>query len=492
MEELDFEELENKAEERNTKLAQPPKKMEENDLENNSQEVIESLLDLIDPKSSEWVIPVSLEGELDLSFIHNRQYDCIQRIVFQIPGKITALHNIPKNVVILYCNQQKLKTTKTFFIQPEQSQLEELYLQNNDLEDIASLESLQNLAILSIDNNPIQKIDRLPPSLEELYASNCYLDTLQFHSKQDNLYVLTINNNATPVTIPNLPKSVVDFQHENTETNILDHIETPKQTKIRNQENNVEKALQEYFELLAAYETQLFPRLNRKQGMKEGETKNQEKKLTCVNCGQYGGTYFAKKQNRYIATCGNKTRPCPLHIEIFTGNYQDVEQLVPQNRDEMLQLANEIISLRLKMVFELSPQAETVEKSKKAISTYEEIKKFQERIQRDTTRYNPTRRQKEQDDIADAALLLHEQETLLKDLMKRFQKGEIPMKDVIEYQVKVVQPLTDTLRNKKYKTMYVDARFNTNHSRLWQYTTDTILEEFNTAEPPRVLVYKTK
>jgi hypothetical protein len=117
---------------------------------------------------------------------------------------------------------------------------------------------------------------------------------------------------------------------------------------------------------------------------------------------------------------------------------------------------------------------------------------MQQRIIEKSSKYNEQKQKKEQQEIADASLLLHEQETILKDLFKRYQKGEIPLKQAIEYQSKVVQPLIDSLRNKKYKHMYLEVDYQENKTRLWQYTSQTMMEEFNKGEPPRVLVFKTK
>jgi hypothetical protein len=453
-----------------------------------SQFQFEKCIELLDAAASEWVVPIALEGDLDLSFIENKGFPCLQKIVFQIPGEITALHNIPKQIVVLYCTRQKLQSTHTFFVDPKQSLLEELYLEQNMLTDISSLAALPHLALLFLDSNPLASIQVLPASLEELYVSRASLETMQLvdssHVLLKQLYVLHINFNAHVVVLHQLPDSVVDFQHESTEYSLLSTEDegtttTSKQQRQHKQEHDYNVVLDEYFQLLHQYQITLFPRQN--------AAAKKQNPPTCVHCGKQGGTYFARNQNRYIARCGNRAHPCTLRIELFAGHFTHADTLIEQYQEDIHQLQQEIIALRLQSVFHLVPENEVAEKSKQLIQQYGDSETILKKIVHKTnTVHNVEKQQKIRGEIIEIQKQIHEQERLLKDMLKN---GSKQMTEIIQYQMQVLQPLQEQRRDLLYRKMYVEISDDENSSRLRQYPVEMFMDEFNTAEPPRVIHY---
>ena len=429
-----------------------------------SQHQLEALLEMVDKTASEWVVPIALEGELDLSFLENKKYDCLQSILFQIPGDITALHNVPKQLVVLHCSHQKLRTVDTFFIKPNTSLLEELYLHNNRLENVDTLSTLPHLALLKVDDNPLISLDSLPLSIEEVYVSQCKLQSLHFTPKYKRFFVLHINYNSHEVLLHHLPATIVDFQHESTHVELLNEPDTQHDKRQKKQSVDFSKALDEMFQMMSQLNQQ-----------------NPKEPRRCVNCGQIGGTVFIRNQNRFYARCGNKTKPCNLQYELFMGHYANVSSLLEQYNDDVESIQEEIILLRLKSIFGLVNSGNMDEYSRALVKQYEETRQVRDKIAEEVKEQEPV-------DVTQ----LYEQEQVLKGMLQRYYSS-VPrqpqwLTDAMEYQVNVVQPLIEKRRNLLYRTMYMEVGDET--SKLWQYGPYNDIDEFNTAEPPRVIHYK--
>lgn len=449
------------------------------DDENTSQNEFQQLFETVDKTAAEWIVPVALEGDLDLSFI--RGATCLKKIIFQIPGRISALHNIPIHIVVLHCAHQQIKSVDTFFVDPSKSLLEELYLHNNDIQTVR-LSNFKRLVLVCLDDNPLQTITDLPLTLEELYVSHCQLASLYFPPTQlKHLYVFHINVNANRVVLSFLPDSVVDFQHDGTSYELVAEDSTDEtQKRKRTQKVKYDAALNEYFDLLSQYEDQIV------------KNRGKSKPLTCVNCNKVGGTYFVRNQDRYIARCNHKTNPCPLHIEIFTGHFENAYALVARYDKDLLQLKQDIIQARLQSVFLNQGNDDHTETLVKQFEETEQVR----RLIVDKV-YNAEKDTIQKRELADTVEQIRLQENTLKTMLQEYQtstpRNILLLTAAMEYQAQVLGPLLQKKRDIMFRKVFVDVYADnqqTVFSRLYQYDVSTDIDEFNTAEPPRVIQYK--
>jgi hypothetical protein len=155
-------------------------------------------------------------------------------------------------------------------------------------------------------------------------------------------------------------------------------------------------------------------------------------------------------------------------------------------------LKQDIIQARLKSVFleegkddesgELIQQFETTEHVRNTI-----INKV----------FNAEKEKTQKKELADVVEQIRLQENVLKNMLKDY-KQSVPLNpqlltSAMEYQAQVLQPLLLQRRDIQYRKMFVHTyadNSDVEYSRLYQYERCMDVDEFNTAEQPRVIHYK--
>jgi hypothetical protein len=472
------------------------------------QEWLEQLLYDVDESAPEWIITVSLQGEFDLSFIENRGYRCLKKIVFQAAGGITALHHVPKQLEVLYCTRQQLKNLATFFSNPATCHLEELYLDDNPLESIEALGYWSHLQVLSMNRHQVNEIRYLPASLEELYCKSGPLETLYLVHPVKNgtendlsrLVVLHIDGNTVPLVIYHMPSSVVDFETGNTQYHVISasQKEVHLKEKERKQETDYQKALNQYFEIKHEYERRLLPRSHpdnegksNNKGVDKGVVNNNNMSVLCVNCNQTGGTMFRRENNHYLAKCGHVAKPCMLDIKLFCGVYNNVGTLLSNYREQARDMEQEIIRLRLETVFGFVDEKEATKKGKQLIQMYKETKQITEKLQQKSRSFNENVLKQRLQDWNEVNQQIHEAITELKHMA---QEPNILTTEIVRFQADTLVPLQKKRQQLCYEAdkMHVDIFDDGNQTNPVSHLIQTRFdmdhgEEINTAEPPRVI-----
>jgi hypothetical protein len=465
------------------------------------QEILETLLDSVDPTAAEWAIPVSLEGELDLSFIENRGFDCIKKIVFQAKGRITALHNVPKQIEVLFATRQRLTSVDSFYADPTKSRLEELFLDDNPIDDVRAIALFPRLRLLSMKRHRCTEIEALPATLEELYIDGGALETLSLISRKgtkeedlQNLAVLHIDDNRVPLVVYHMPASVVDFQQGASQVEVIaasDEQSHKKQREIR-QTTDFHKALDQYSQLLRDYERKVFPR-SHPDNLGQGPAAPKAA-IPCINCGQTGGTLFRRENNHYIAKCGHSARPCALDIKLFCGVHGKAATLLADYEETVRDAEQEIIRLRLETVFGFISEDASKQKAKKQIRLYEDAKAVHEKLQGRSKAFNEAVVKERLNEWAQLNQTIHEQTSQLKERMRQYKESNDPkqLTELIRFQAEVLEPLRKKQREARYDPaqMYVETQVENKDSvsQLFQTAFDLDRgEELSTAEPPRVV-----
>ena len=150
----------------------------------------------------------------------------------------------------------------------------------------------------------------------------------------------------------------MEFDTENSSTN--------SSTERNNGLPSVKEALNDFFKIKLAYETQIME--NKKKIMHNFLLSNREKraeflklKPKCINCGRPGGTRFqttfiAESDNedayrQHSATCGVIANPCPLQIKIQLGKVELLPNLLNSLQNSIKDKKDEVIDNKNKLLF---------------------------------------------------------------------------------------------------------------------------------------------
>ena len=397
----------------------------------------------------------SLHGNIDFSILKSEGFNNIESIIFENPGEVTSIINLPNKLKKLHCSQQYL-----IQIDNIPQTLKELYCDYNYISHL-DLSKLGDLQILQISNNKFEEIDNLPESLEELYCNNNNIKLLDLENLS-LLRVLHTSNNKT-IIIKNLPPSIVDFKSENNPYIEVQHANLHESG--HDDENDAEikidyiQSINDYFKLKDKYENDLFK--NKKKAFEKAPTKklgrkNVEKVIPkCLNCGKPGGTIFSRKKHTYYAVCGNPV-PCNLKIEIYNGIYSMNSSILLDTYKDLNIVKSNIIKQKLDTIFYyISTQTsaklfkEYLEEFTYENSSYIEFFEKYNKIYKDDIKEEKIKRKNQQ---------IYELIHAIKQLVLKYEEtGNTDLlQNAIEIQKNELNPEIHNLRMLKYEIMEME------------------------------------
>jgi len=260
-----------------------------------------------------------LSGELDLSVLDSLGFKKIKRIHLG-EGKLTDITHIPKIVTHFTCAHNLLVALNYL---PES--LVELNCSHNSIIELA-FQDLSRLERLNCSHNKLSELTKIPESIVDFDCDNNEITRLNL-ANLIALKVLHCANNKLMV-LENVPAELRELRMENNPmaeiyhnaTNTGQHSSQGKEIEVK---MDFIEGLNEYFRLKCKYEVKekamKTTAFKNAPNRKIGKLKASSVKAPCVNCKRAVGTVFAKKDNKYIALCGDKSAPCNLNIQIFNG-----------------------------------------------------------------------------------------------------------------------------------------------------------------------------
>jgi hypothetical protein len=93
-------------------------------------------------------------------------------------------------------------------------------------------------------------------------------------------------------------------------------------------------------------------------------------KPACIKCKRPVGTIFTRKNNHYIAICGDATNPCPLSIDIYHGTPNDLYEILTIFEESILNIKDSIIQQKLDTAFDYLNEFESIQLFKEKMSDY--------------------------------------------------------------------------------------------------------------------------
>jgi Leucine-rich repeat (LRR) protein len=305
-------------------------------------------------KGNQCYINESLDGPIDLFSLHDSD---IEEIHF-VDGTISQLENLPNSLKKIVINRNKLNEI------PRLPNLVHLEANDNELTHV-NLKDLSNLVSLYLNNNKINDIQNIPPSLKVLYISGNELRNLDLHGANSCTTVNCLNNMMLEQIISGKQFSDPYFKLEKDPHTRIIMMNGGAKSSI-----DVKSAVENYYKLKKQYEdnkTKLIEKIKSKDISKQKKIKEiRNAQFKCVNCGKEGGTIFKKDDNYLKAMCGNKTDPCKLNIKILSSMSLS-ENDIRETQAEVNAAKQNIIKLKMDTLFGYITEEESIKNFEKNV-----------------------------------------------------------------------------------------------------------------------------
>ena len=305
-------------------------------------------------KGNQCYINESLDGPIDLFSLHDSD---IEEIHF-VDGTISQLENLPNSLKKIVINRNKLNEI------PRLPNLVHLEANDNELTHV-NLKDLSNLVSLYLNNNKINDIQNIPPSLKVLYISGNELRNLDLHGANSCTTVNCLNNMMLEQIISGKQFSDPYFKLEKDPHTRIIMMNGGAKSSI-----DVKSAVENYYKLKKQYEDnkiKLIEKIKSKDISKQKKIKEiRNAQFKCVNCGKEGGTIFKKDDNYLKAMCGNKTDPCKLNIKILSSMSLS-ENDIRETQAEVNAAKQNIIKLKMDTLFGYITEEESIKNFEKNV-----------------------------------------------------------------------------------------------------------------------------
>lgn len=461
---------------------------------NTAQKDLVNILEDLNKRTDVLDIREHLQGDLDFAILKEMGFNNIKSISFDA-GDITNIQNIPEGVTELKCGKNLL-----FSLENLPSSLTHLEIPENYLVSI-NVSEIPNLKHLNIAHNHLVSLENLSSEIEEIHCEHNKLTHLDLKGLP-NLKVLNISNNNITI-IENLPENIVDFTMENTpsiefrNSPVIPNMNKDKAEEDSIQQNiNYNESLYEYFRLKNKYETKLYD--SRKTAFeyavskKVGKKRAQLVKPKCIQCDRPVGTIFSRKDERYIAICGDTAQPCKLNIEIFSGGYDSIQRYLYLFYEQVQDEKDIIIRQKLDTLFNYVSEAESIQLFKKTLENFNfESQMLKDLMDSHNENYNnPTKNeliQKKKDLI----FVFIERIRALLEEYEKTENREL-LKTAVQLQIDDLLPETRNLRLLQSEHMEInDTKTKKGKIEYALFKNDVALskDDFTFGEPPRVIKF---
>jgi len=194
-------------------------------------------------------------------------------------------------------------------------------------------------------------------------------------------------------------------------------------------------------------------------------------KPACIVCRQEGGSIFTETDGKLKAICGNISQPCGFHIEVTRGKYISLETLMNESLEEVRATKDEIIRMKLDLLFRFMSEDELVTKFDEVQhKLQEQLKMYAEfRSYYLSVTDNVELRQ----DTDTLTRVISEKVAQVKAYMTEFRDSEWKNRSIIDdvltlYQ-QDIEPAYLKIREKKYVYSQVETSDNANGALVEMY-----------------------
>jgi hypothetical protein len=264
--------------------------------------------------------------------------------------------------------------------------------------------------------------------------------------------------------------------------------------------NDIIQALKEYYSLKKKYELQINKKkkpIIRDEKLSKLEKKKQISKIQkkCINCNKLGGTIFERKGHILSAVCGNTKEPCNLKIEINRGVFKDLRKIVNYLKNDNENIKSKIIVNKLDLLFNYKTEEEVVSEFNELKDEYKTSSGVTDKLK--DVYLNIINNTNNLEKLKLANETLYQQKEELRNLAKEFDETQRPayIKEMVEKYVNFIQPLTQNIRDLKYRKQNIEcsdgsyAPCSDGYYNLIQepYTVVDFEQNFSLEEVPAIL-----
>jgi len=336
---------------------------------NTAQSELLKILDNLHKSSDTLSVNKSLFGDIDLSILKDYGFKNLNKIIFN-KGSITSITNVPTNITELKIADNLLLDIKNLPNTLEILDIENNYVSNIDFSELISIKKI------NISHNNFEKLSNLPTTITHIECNNnkiTYINLFELKS----LEKLNASNNKLTV-IDNLPDNITELLLENNPNIQYHNTNVLPQVTEKESETNYYDCLNQYFKLKNDYETKILKSKRKiyNDAIKKGSGKARAKKListvkpTCIYCKKDVGTLFTTKNKVHKAICGDSVNPCPLLIEINTGDYFNLIEYIQEYSEILRDVREDIILLKLDSLFDYNSKDVTLNLYNKKMEEY--------------------------------------------------------------------------------------------------------------------------
>lgn len=397
----------------------------------------------------------SLNGDLDLSYLEEN-FPNIKKVVFE-KGKITGIKNIPKTVEKLYIQENLLLD-----IIDIPKCIEELNISGNYFTSF-DFSKTPKLKVFIANDNKIENLQNLHENIDTLQLNNNMLSVLNLE-KSIRLKKLHLLNNPL-YKLYNLPEKV-ELKTSNSDVIIEKYEEGSLDDNEEEIENETEEAhreltylesIDEFFKLKNKYEKEYKKKLkeeyskylNRKKSFIKNKLSSIKPK--CIKCGRPVGTIFSIKENRYSAVCGDRVKPCRLHIDIFRGFVRLVDDNLYIFKNIMVETESNIISEKMENILNYKSDESSLKEAKETLNNYNFFQKgFKEALDKYNEIYN---NEEKNENIRQKILEINEKRGEIYELLNEYNNNTNNtdlLKQSVQIYINELIPIVESLRRTKY------------------------------------------
>lgn len=450
---------------------------------NSAQTEFENILNSLDNQISDLYFREPFYGDIDCAVLKELQFTNVISIVFS-PGSITSVVNIPEKVTKFVCEDNLLIDVPNL-----PSSIVEVNLNGNGLKT-AEFTSLNHLKELHLSRNQLTSLYELPKSLEILKCDNNQLKVLNLEGVLE-LRVLHCGNNPT-LTIENYPDTITDLKMENSPALQIMKEMNKKESKTEDfgkEHADYITSLKKYFEIKNNYEKSVYE--TKKKEFNKAPTKKLGRQMVaqirpkCANCKRPVGSIFETNDRTYIARCGDFENPCDFDIQIYAGDFGNLNTLYNDFTIEIQDIKQEMIMEKMDTLFQYIDEKTAVEKFKKQLENYTETNGFVKQLEKEYTSIYFNEEQKEK--IDNKLLRISEQQERFRQLLIQYKKEENPtvLNDAMHIYVDEIIPEIKQLRYLKYAILEMDEYTLVRKP----YTLNQL--DYTFGSHPKVIKYKT-
>jgi hypothetical protein len=428
---------------------------------NTAQQQLKDVLDKMNRTLKTLDIREHLQGDIDLSILKEEDFRNIDTIILN-EGEITNILNIPEGITKFVCKKNLLFTIENLPSSLVHLEITENYLSRIDLAE------LNKLSHLNLSHNQLSEIENIPKELVELKCSFNHFT----HFDLQGLYklrVLNISNNKITL-IENLPQELVDFVYENNPA--IEFRNSPIIPNEKIEEDDIEhqlnyhESLNKYFKLKSIYETKLYEQKKELYKKSEKNIKIARKQISmlkpkCIKCKRAVGTIFTKKDNAYIAMCGDTKDPCKLNIELYAGSFDWVQTKLYEYKEFQEESKDTIIRQKLDTLFNYVDEHKSIKKFKKELEDYTMLSAgMKDLLDKHNENFNNPQKKEL---IQKKREIIFEYIENIKTLLEEYEKTDDRdiLKSAVEIQVKDLLPETKNLRllMSEHMEMTIDVEY---------------------------------